>query len=304
MKMKKKPTQMIAVLGMAAVLASGMSVTSFAQPYDVMDFSDTYVTDGVQRTFYFPDYDWTGEVCEFTNKNFTITVNYPAETEMGWKNTFTGVWMAEVVEDNYARPFTDNPWEVTGIEVHALADNVFDLSGLDIQEGKIYAIVAECVAYPPQEKSTTNRGGMSANAGGGISMASYTAFFKINSQGAVNAGATAGGTQTTTTGTTADDTQTTNAGAENYAGGSNDSGNSGSRGEKDVYYYWAHNDIGWWVQGSDGSYLVNRWHTSPQSGLYYYLGADGYMLTDTITPDGYYVNADGAWVPEIPRQVN
>ena len=32
------------------------------------------------------------------------------------------------------------------------------------------------------------------------------------------------------------------------------------------------------------------------SSLWYYMGADGYMLTDTTTPDGYYVNADGVWV--------
>lgn len=60
--------------------------------------------------------------------------------------------------------------------------------------------------------------------------------------------------------------------------------------------FWASNDKGWWIQYNDGSYLTNAWYQSPASGLWYYMGADGYMLTDTTTPDGYYVNADGVWV--------
>lgn len=28
-----------------------------------------------------------------------------------------------------------------------------------------------------------------------------------------------------------------------------------------------------------------------------YLGSSGAMLTNARTPDGYYVGADGAWVP-------
>lgn len=30
-------------------------------------------------------------------------------------------------------------------------------------------------------------------------------------------------------------------------------------------------------------------------GKWYYLGADGRMLTDTVTPDGSRVGADGVW---------
>ena len=30
--------------------------------------------------------------------------------------------------------------------------------------------------------------------------------------------------------------------------------------------------------------------------VWYYCGADGAMLTDTVTPDGYTVGSDGAWV--------
>lgn len=59
---------------------------------------------------------------------------------------------------------------------------------------------------------------------------------------------------------------------------------------------WKQDSKGWWVERSDGSYLVNEWYQSPESGLWYYMGADGYMLTSTTTPDGYTVNADGVWV--------
>ncbi|MFQ9704823.1 MAG: hypothetical protein ACLR0U_28375 [Enterocloster clostridioformis] len=45
--------------------------------------------------------------------------------------------------------------------------------------------------------------------------------------------------------------------------------------------FWASNDKGWWIQYNDGSYLTNAWYQSPASGLWYYMGADGYMLTDT-----------------------
>lgn len=61
-------------------------------------------------------------------------------------------------------------------------------------------------------------------------------------------------------------------------------------------YYWAQNDVGWWVQSTDGTYLINQWYRSPASGLWYYMGADGYMLTNTVTPDGYTFNAEGVWV--------
>ena len=59
---------------------------------------------------------------------------------------------------------------------------------------------------------------------------------------------------------------------------------------------WKQDSKGWRVERSDGSYLVNEWYQSPESGLWYYMGADGYMLTSTTTPDGYTVNADGVWV--------
>lgn len=62
---------------------------------------------------------------------------------------------------------------------------------------------------------------------------------------------------------------------------------------------WRQDAKGWWVQRPDGSYLVNEWYQS--NGLWYYMGADGYMLTNTVTPDGCKVNADGVWVQEQPE---
>lgn len=57
---------------------------------------------------------------------------------------------------------------------------------------------------------------------------------------------------------------------------------------------WVSDASGWRVQNADGSYLTNQWFQS--NGLWYYLGTDGYMLTNTTTPDGYRVNGDGVWV--------
>ncbi len=59
---------------------------------------------------------------------------------------------------------------------------------------------------------------------------------------------------------------------------------------------WKQDDKGWWIGNPDGTYMTNQWYQSPASGLWYYMGADGYMLTDTTTPDGYFVNSDGVWV--------
>ena len=59
---------------------------------------------------------------------------------------------------------------------------------------------------------------------------------------------------------------------------------------------WKQDAVGWWLENPDGSYLMNTWYQSSSNGLWYYLGADGYMLTNTKTPDGYWVNSDGAMV--------
>ena len=65
---------------------------------------------------------------------------------------------------------------------------------------------------------------------------------------------------------------------------------------KGALYQWKSNSKGWWVDKKSGGYLTNAWFQSPVSGLWYYMGSDGYMLTNTTTPDGYKVNASGVWV--------
>ena len=65
---------------------------------------------------------------------------------------------------------------------------------------------------------------------------------------------------------------------------------------------WTQDAMGWKVQADDGIYLTNQWYQSPESGLFYYIGADGYMMVNTVTPDGYYVNAEGVWVEQPVTQ--
>lgn len=101
--------------------------------------------------------------------------------------------------------------------------------------------------------------------GRAVGYSTFATFFRINPSGASQA-----------------DTDGTGSGADG--------------GDERVTYFWQNNAAGWWVQCSDGTYLTSRWYCSPGTDLWYYLGADGYMLTDTITPDGYRVNADGVWV--------
>lgn len=56
---------------------------------------------------------------------------------------------------------------------------------------------------------------------------------------------------------------------------------------------WQPQDNGQWkYQNDDGSFATG-W--IEESGKNYYLNADGIMLSNTTTPDGYYVGADGAW---------
>lgn len=55
---------------------------------------------------------------------------------------------------------------------------------------------------------------------------------------------------------------------------------------------WKLRDGQWIYVNDDGSLAISTWIGN------YYLGADGVMLTNTTTPDGYCVGADGAWIPE------
>lgn len=57
----------------------------------------------------------------------------------------------------------------------------------------------------------------------------------------------------------------------------------------------------WWYQNDDGGYPENQWQEI--GGKQYYFGADGYMLANTTTPDGYWVGADGAWIESSQAQI-
>ena len=55
-----------------------------------------------------------------------------------------------------------------------------------------------------------------------------------------------------------------------------------------------------WVEDEGKWYYFNsqRYPTYYQWVGNYYLGK-GYMLTDSITPDGYLVDSNGAWIPDV-----
>ena len=63
---------------------------------------------------------------------------------------------------------------------------------------------------------------------------------------------------------------------------------------------WKSDQNGWWYVQDDGTYIRNAWFTD-KDGKSYYFGEDGYMLTDTVTPDGWVVGPDGAWVESEGR---
>ena len=78
---------------------------------------------------------------------------------------------------------------------------------------------------------------------------------------------------------------------------------------------WHRDDGGWWYASPDGQFPVstwmmieNCWYFFDEQGyrvtgwvkwkdLWYYMGSSGAMCTNTRTPDGYYVGADGVWIP-------
>ena len=51
----------------------------------------------------------------------------------------------------------------------------------------------------------------------------------------------------------------------------------------------------WRYRKSDNTYVSNTWLKLDDKQ--FYMNEQGIMLADTITPDGYYVNADGVWEP-------
>lgn len=62
---------------------------------------------------------------------------------------------------------------------------------------------------------------------------------------------------------------------------------------------WQKDSTGWWWREDNGSYPVNTWQwiDGDRDGTAecYYFDHNGYCLMNTATPDGYQVNASGAW---------
>ncbi len=82
---------------------------------------------------------------------------------------------------------------------------------------------------------------------------------------------------------------------------------------------WKQNDIGYWYENDQGSYVKNSWLSDDgkwyhfdnngymqknewimDSGKWYYLDAEGICLMNTTTPDNYTVGPDGARIFQMP----
>lgn len=93
------------------------------------------------------------------------------------------------------------------------------------------------------------------------------------------------------------------------------SGGSGSYGISAAEGAWLQDSVGWWWCNPDKTYptsmwkyiggcwyyfdsvgycVMNQWVQT--NGIWYYCGSTGAMLSNCWTPDGYWVNSDGAWV--------
>ncbi len=63
---------------------------------------------------------------------------------------------------------------------------------------------------------------------------------------------------------------------------------------------WQSDSVGWWWQNDDGSYPADSWRwldgNNDGTAECYYFDGSGYMIENTITPDGYSVDGNGAWV--------
>lgn len=57
---------------------------------------------------------------------------------------------------------------------------------------------------------------------------------------------------------------------------------------------WQQTESGWRYLGKNGYYASSRWFQDAD-GRWYYFNMAGMMMTDSQTPDGYYVDADGVW---------
>lgn len=85
---------------------------------------------------------------------------------------------------------------------------------------------------------------------------------------------------------------------------------------------WLHDGTGWWYCNADKSYTTDdwqeingKWYFFDERGymttgwvfwnnVYYYCAQDGSLMTDAWTPDGSYVDGNGAWVEGMERTVS
>lgn len=56
----------------------------------------------------------------------------------------------------------------------------------------------------------------------------------------------------------------------------------------------AADNVRWWYRFNDGSFPAGKWQLI--NNVWYCFDAAGYMYANTQTPDGYWVDASGAWV--------
>lgn len=78
-----------------------------------------------------------------------------------------------------------------------------------------------------------------------------------------------------------------------YTGGENDDG-----GPLYLKNQWKQLGDDWFYFGEDGWSKQNTWMQI--DGKWYYFNEKSRMIHDTITPDGYTVGSDGAWIEKAP----
>lgn len=63
---------------------------------------------------------------------------------------------------------------------------------------------------------------------------------------------------------------------------------------------WVNGSAGWWYDNGDGTYPANTWKWIDGNGdnisECYYFDAAGYCVLNGMTPDGYQVDQNGAWI--------
>lgn len=71
---------------------------------------------------------------------------------------------------------------------------------------------------------------------------------------------------------------------------------------------WQKDATGWWWQENNGGYPVSKWQwldgNDDGTAESYYFGGNGYMFTNSRTPDGYQVNGEGQWTENGIVQTN